>query len=349
MKRRDVLATGAVLAALAGRASAQTVPVAALERIAFASCCDQRLPQPIWETVLAARPQLFLFGGDNVYASKQPWSLEQLEEAYATLARVPSFARLRDSLSHMAIWDDHDYGMNDAGAEFAHKADAKAAFLRFWRAGASDERIAREGLYQSRIFGPPGRRVQVIVPDVRWFRSPWKRTDEFGAPGKERWVPDADPAKTMLGEVQWRWLEEQLRQPAELRLLYSSIQVLAEGHGWERWGNLPLERERLVRLIAQVRANGVIFLSGDRHIGALYRETAGTPYPFYEMTSSGLTHPWVSAVEPGPNRIGELFTGQHFGTVDIDWPGRQVQLALRDVQGAVQRSQLVRLDDMKAS
>ena len=63
----------------------------------------------------------------------------------------------------------------------------------------------------------------------------------------------------------------------------------------------------------------MVFLSGDRHVGALYRQAAGTPYPFYELTSSGITHTWREAAEAGPNRLGELFTQLHYGIVDIDW------------------------------
>ncbi len=58
-----------------------------------------------------------------------------------------------------------------------------------------------------------GMRVQVILLDMRWFRSPLKITDQRGAPGKERYLPDPDPTKTMLGETQWAWLADELRKP----------------------------------------------------------------------------------------------------------------------------------------
>ncbi len=354
MQRREFLSIAAV-AGLAGCAAPEqqrdgpSDADGALQRIAFGSCIDQTRPQPIWDTVLATRPELFIFGGDNVYASEQPWSAAKLSKAYAMQDAVPGFARLRSTVPHMAIWDDHDYGVNDGGAEFAEKVASKEAFMRFWRLPADDPRRSREGLYHSQVFGPPGKRVQVIVPDLRWFRSPWKVTDERGKAGKERYVPDADPGKTMLGEAQWRWFEEQLRQPAEVRLIFSSIQVIVEGHGWERWGNLPLERQRLYRLIADTRAQGVVFLSGDRHIGAIYRESTGIPYPLYEMTASGFTHTWRDASEAGPNRLGELFRELHFGSVEIDWQAQALQLALRDIAGDVTRSQLIRFNELKAN
>lgn len=87
--------------------------------------------------------------------------------------------------------------------EFSHKAVAKEEFLRFWQVPSNDVRRTRDGIYMSQIIGPPGRSVQIILLDVRWFRSPLKITDQRGAPGKERYLPDPDPAKTMLGDTQW--------------------------------------------------------------------------------------------------------------------------------------------------
>ena len=74
---------------------------------------------------------------------------------------------------------------------------------------------------------------------TRFFRSALKPTDDFGKPGKERYLPDDDPEKTMLGDAQWAWLWEELQKPADLRLLVSSVQVVSEGHGWEAWKMLP--------------------------------------------------------------------------------------------------------------
>jgi alkaline phosphatase D len=256
---------------------------------------------------------------------------------------------VRQTIPHLALWDDHDYGVNDAGAEFPSRAEAQQEFLSFWQVPADDPRRSREGLYHAQLFGPPGRRVQVIVLDGRYFRSPLKPTDQRGAPGKERYVPDADPAKTMLGEAQWRWLEAELRKPAQVRLIQSGIQVLAEGHGWERWGNLPRERQRLFDTIARSGAGGVVLLSGDRHIGAFYRQVDGVAYPLTEITASGFTHTFRAVKEAGPNRIGDPYVELHFGAVDIDWAARGLLLQLMDVAGRVQRSVAVPFDELKVS
>jgi alkaline phosphatase D len=251
--------------------------------------------------------------------------------AEAAADEVEGITALRARVPVLATWDDHDYGQNDGGADFAHKEAAKDLFLDFWDIAADDPRAGRPGIYHAETFGPPGSRVQVILLDTRSFRSSLKRSEKA-------YVPDPDPAKTMLGEGQWAWLRTQLEQPAELRLIVSSVQVLAEGHGFERWGNLPLERRRLFELIAQTGAGGAVFVSGDRHVGALYRLSAGVPYDFYEITSSGLTMAYADNREPGPLRLGEVYRQYNFGTIDIDWTTGEVTLSVRDTNGAVVRS-----------
>jgi alkaline phosphatase D len=319
-------------------------------RVGIASCADQDKPQPVWDAVLADSPDFFVFGGDNVYASSVPFQIQTLRRAYDTLAAKDNFQRLRTAVPHLAVWDDHDYGANDAGAEFEHKQASKDQFLRFWNVAANDPRRGREGLYHAQVIAAHGLRIQIIGLDTRWFRSRLKPSDQRGAPGKERYLPDDDPTKTLLGEAQWRWLETQLREPAQVRLIVSSIQCIVEGHGWERWGNLPRERERLYRLIRDTGARGVILLSGDRHIGAIYRQAdASLPYPLHEMTSSGATHAWSRAVEAGPNRLGELVGEVHYGVVEIDAAAQRITLSLRGLDRQVIQSHHMSFQELQIS
>ncbi len=318
----------------------------ALQRVAIVSCVDQKRSTHLLHTMRADDPGVVLFAGDNVYANQVPFALSNLDEAYRTLAADPNFQRLRDHAPHLAMWDDNDYGLNDGDGSFAAKQESKNYFLNFWKVPANDPRRSRDGVYHAQVFGPVGQRVQIIMVDVRFSRSAWMKTDQRDAPGKERYVPDPDTRKTMLGEAQWQWFEAQLRQPAELRLIVSGIQILAEGHGWERWGLFPHERARMLDAIARTRANGVVLLSGDRHIGAFYRDNFNAPYTMTEMTSSGGTHVWETANEAGPNRMGDLVRELHFGTVEIDWAGRRVHLKLKGAANQVLRQQTVAFDSL---
>jgi alkaline phosphatase D len=322
---------------------AETAPIT---RIAFGSCADQNSPQPFWEPMLATAPQLLLMLGDNVYGDVSSAEMAELKEAYRRLAEQPGFRRARERVPMLAVWDDHDYGVNDGGAEFAYRQEAQALFNQFWRVPAASPRARRPGIYESWAFGPKGQRLQIIALDTRYFRSRLKPTDQRDAPGKQRYVPDPDPAKTMLGDAQWAWLAEQLRQPADLRLIISSIQVLPDGHGFERWGNLPLERARLFRLIGETGARGVVFLSGDRHFGAIYQRTEDVPYPLFEITASGLNRPWREANEEDPLQLGPIFADANFGTIAIDWASGRVSLGVRDLRGGLVRSTTVELNEL---
>lgn len=150
----------------------------------------------------------------------------------------------------------------------------------------------------------------------------------------------------MLGVVQWQWLEQQLLQPADVRLIVSGVQVVAEGHGWECWGNFPAEQARLFDLIRSTQAKGVVFLSGDRHIGALYRQPRAGTYPLYELTSSGMTHAWAQAKEAGPNRLGELVTQNHFATINVDWSARRLVMGIKGEQGQTLRQETITMADL---
>jgi alkaline phosphatase D len=147
-------------------------------------------------------------------------------------------------------------------------------------------------------------------------------------------VPDASPDKTMLGAVQWAWLEKQLTVPADIRLIVSSVQVLADGHGYEAWHTLPLEREHLFKVIKASQAKGVVFLSGDRHMAALYRQPGLTDYPLVELTASALNRSMrATNDEISSQQIGPAYAPNNSGLLEIDWAGRKLRLSIRNEQG----------------
>jgi alkaline phosphatase D len=336
---------------------------AVLTRIAFASCYNQtpafhagpRGPAfDPFEQVLAARPDLFLFIGDNVYADldrfERDIAIADVHRSYDELDARPGFARLRAAVPILATWDDHDYGLNDAGVELPFKAASQQALLDFFGEPADSPRRAREGVYGAWSFGPEGRRTQVVLLDTRYFRSPMTVEQRDG---RRHYVPNEDPAATVLGEAQWAWLERTLREPADLRILASSIQVVAGQHRFEKWANFPLERQRLFDLLADTSAQGVVFVSGDRHHWELSADTEAGPYPIYDLTASGLNQGSRSANrEPNRHRVGsaQAFRHPHFGVIDIDWETSPpiVTLSIRSAEdGQVLLASPVLLDTLQ--
>lgn len=306
-----------------------------LTRIAFGSCMEETLPVPALRGVLATQPDLFLAMGDNLYGddpAEDP-ALPILTKAYRDLATNADFVALNRSVPILATWDDHDFGANDAGNLYGGKTRAEALFDGFWGDSALGQ--DRPGVYGARIFGPEGQRVQILMLDTRTFRSPLKETDQLGAKGKERYLPDEDARKTMLGEVQWAWLAEQLKQPADLRLIVSSVQVLADGHGYEAWHTLPLERAHLFNAIKTSHAKGVVILSGDRHMAALYRQSGLVDYPLVELTASALNRSMrATNDEMSRQQIGPAYALNNSGLLQIDWAGKSLRLSIRNEEGA---------------
>ncbi|MBO6795610.1 alkaline phosphatase D family protein [Maricaulis sp.] len=329
----------------AGEPAADTL----LQTILFGSCHSTDRPLDILDTIVGQQGDLFIYTGDNVYGDAYSWdpSLPELRSAYSSLAASEPFRNLRQSTPILATWDDHDYGMNDFGAQFPFKGFAEELFLEFWGVAEEDERRSRPGIYTSRTYGPDGQRVQIILLDTRYFRGALARTPQRNAVGMERYVPTEDTNVTMLGEEQWSWLAETLREPADVRLVVSSIQVLADGHGWEAWRTMPHERDRLFETIEASGADGVVLVSGDRHSSGLYLRDDVIGYPLYEITSSALNMSYGDENnEPGPNRIGEMYAPANFGAIEVDWANRNLSLEIRDGSGETVRQQSIALDTL---
>ncbi|MEO0481777.1 MAG: alkaline phosphatase D family protein [Planctomycetota bacterium] len=337
-----------------------------LSRISFGSCAFEDRPQPIWNRVVEEEPQLWIWGGDNIYIDldargEAKYAEEtatadgfrtRTERKYAKLFAQPEY---QDLLARepflLATWDDHDFGLNDAGVEFRYKQLAQELFLNAWGVPKDSPRRQREGVYHCETFGPVGQRVQVLVLDTRYHRSAlqeFRRTGR-GFPG---YRPVRDRELTMLGEDQWTWLEARFREPADVRLVVSSIQFVSEEHRFEKWANLPADRQRMVRLIEETGAEGVVFLSGDRHHGELSRMHRDGDYPLYDLTASGLTQSnrrsRFSLPETNRHRVGSVANGHHFGDLDIDWSEPDPLLRMRIVYawGEVPVEQTIRLSEL---
>jgi len=323
-----------------------------IARIAAGSCARQDKPQPLWEAVAAFRPDVLLMLGDNIYGDTEDMDL--LREKYAKLAAQPGFAALRRTVPIVAVWDDHDYGANDAGREYPRKRESQQVFCDFFGIAADAPVRTQAGIHRAVTVGPPGRRVQFICLDTRYHRSPLNvipRAERVKGRGPYR--PVVDPDATLLGAEQWAWLERALHEPAELRIVLSSIQVVAEDHQWERWGNFPSERARLLRTIRAAGAAGVIIVSGDRHSGEISRMPPGDEaleYPLYDLTASSINQPnrFNGPDDPNRLRLGPWRRGVNFGTIEIDWEADApaVTLALRDEQAAVFHAERVLLSTL---
>ncbi len=318
--------------------------VHSVSKIGFGSCANQAKRQPVLLRVGERKPDIFCWLGDNIYGDTR--NMKTLRKKYAKLGCKEEFRKLNESSHFLAVWDDHDYGKNDAGKEYPRKVSSKNIFLKFWSEPQSSERWNHPGIYHSETYGLEGQRVQFIMLDTRTFRDPLLRAN--GSEWKNDYRPNYDSTATFLGTDQWLWLERMLLQPAELRIILSSNQFGISHNGYEAWANVPLERERFINIIKQTQASGVVFISGDVHWAEISKIEVEKGYPLYDITSSGITQNW-SHIEPNDNRVGDAFAPNNAGFIEIDWElgDPLIEFKIIDVNGIEGLQHSVKLSEIQ--
>ena len=289
-----------------------------LERIAFGSCGHQIGEQFIWNSVVAMDPQLWIWLGDNIYGDTE--DMEVLRRKYQQLGDNYNYQLLKAKCPVIATWDDHDYGVNDGGKNYPKKAESQKVFLEFFEEPSGSPRWKQEGIYTSYEYGPTDQQVKVILLDQRYHRD------------------DPDTDGDVLGEVQWKWLEDEFRNStAKVVLVGSSFQFVSNKHPFETWGHFPSARERMLKLIKDTGVKGVIFLSGDRHFAEISKlERDDLSYPIYDYMCSGLTHANNLMIEKNPHRMkGKTYYHRNFGMILFNWEEQTVTLQNRKVNQKV--------------
>ena len=307
-------------------------------KIAFGSCHVQHFhPNPAWESIRKEQPDLLLLLGDNVYIDS--YKEEKHRAAYQKLKSHPEFRKLLQTTPTLAVWDDHDYGRNDDGGDQNPAAEmAQRVFLEAFEIPKERDPWKRKGIYDSYLIG---NQTQILLLDTRSFRSPLrehpegKRTLEGYTFG--RYLPHSDNSTTLLGAEQWAWVAKELKKPASLRLIVSSIQVLSNEHGWECWGNFPHEREKLIELLSQTQGT-VVIVSGDRHLSEVSQ--IPTPNgPLIEITSSPLLAKTGMLHEKNPYRVGEPLFEKNYALLEIH--PEDLHLTLKSPNGKTLREQSI--------
>ncbi|MGF7218085.1 alkaline phosphatase D [Spirosoma lacussanchae] len=288
--------------------------------IAFGSCSDQKRPQPLWDDIVAQKPNVWIWLGDNVYGDTE--NMDTLKAKYNRQKANPVYQQLRQSASIIGVWDDHDYGVNDGGKEYPRRKESQQLMLDFLDVQASDPLRRQEGAYSAHVYGPVGKRVKVILLDGRYFRDPLRKEGKLNVP---------DPSGDLLGEAQWAWLEKQLtNSDADVHLIGCGIQFLPEEHPYEKWGNFPVARQRFLDLLAKTKPKGALLLSGDRHIAEVSRvQVPGLGYDLFDITSSGLTHVSKPHEEPNRHRVGEMVAKLNYGLITINWGAKPLTATVR--------------------
>jgi alkaline phosphatase D len=307
-----------------------------LDRIAFGSCNRQDAPQPLWKPILADKPDLWIWMGDNIYGDSR--IMDTLSAKYALQNSNPDYLLLKASTPLIGIWDDHDYGINDGGKYFVQKKESRDLMFDFLDVPQAAPERKREGGYSAHTYGEGEQKVKVILLDGRYFRDTIARVDR---------VYQNNTTGQILGDAQWKWLEKELKtSTAKVNFIVSGIQFLPTEHAYEKWANFPQEREKLLNLIANSGVQNPILLSGDRHIAEVMKLVDSRfPKGIYEVTSSGLTHTWSGiAEEKNSLRVSDLVAKLNYGLASFDWTKDEVLIEIKGENGHIHAQQTIHLN-----
>jgi len=295
-------------------------------KIGLGSCLDQDYPQPIWDSIEKEGLDYFIFLGDNVYGDSPNGSLRKMEQAYQKQnLMLPTFL---DDITIFSIWDDHDYGVNDGGNEYKYKKESEAMFLDFWGIDKKDVRYSREGIYFAKNIELHEKTFKLIFLDTRYFRS--KLSFTRGQNFKKKYIKNTDPESTILGTDQWKWLSLELNDNFDFLIIFSSIQILPEDHDYEKWGNFPNDRNKLLHKLKRHNKK-TILISGDRHRSGIYKKDN-----IYEITASSLNKPGSSFFETDKYLLNETYPQANFGLLKIH--KKTIDIEIKDKYGKILNS-----------
>lgn len=300
--------------------------------IAFGSCNKHTLKNPLWNDISASQPDVWIWGGDIVYADTK--DMDKLRRIYIAQNKVKGYKKLKNNVPVIGTWDDHDYGLNDGGVEFTAKRESQIEFLNFMGVSNDSPRREQEGVYTAHNYDLLDGKVKVIVLDTRYFRTALTPDTET----KKRNKPNVYGKGTILGEQQWQWLETELKKSdADFNVIVSSIQFLSNEHGFECWGNFPHEVDKMKKIITDSKAKATVVLSGDRHISEFSKaDVEGLSYPLIDFTSSGLTHVYSKFNgEPNPFRVGKVVSVLSYGLLQFDLKNKRISFKMMGDNGEV--------------
>lgn len=290
--------------------------------IAFGSCNHQWEEQPIWDKIDAQHPDIWIWLGDIIYADTE--SMIKMKSDYDLQTSNDEYQDFITDKIVYGTWDDHDYGANNSGKDYAQKDSSKMLLLDFLDVPSDNLVHTRPGVYQSYQQSLGEHLIKIILLDVRYFRDD---------PGSEN---------TIIGDEQWAWFENELQNSkADIHIIGGGSQFLPEDHRFEKWANYPSDRKRLLDLLDKYEVNLPLLISGDRHLAEMSLVPTDGGIPVLEVTSSGLTHSYRGFTqETNRHRVGgDVVSSKNFGVIKLSSSTNvQYEVGLYNEEGQLEYS-----------
>jgi alkaline phosphatase D len=262
--------------------------------------------------------------GDLHYEDIGRNAVSRFREAYLAVHASAAQSALFRSVPLAYTWDDHDFGPNDSDRTSPSRGAALEAYRRFLPhyplADGPDAPV-----HQVFTVG----RVRFLMTDVRSARSP-------------RNVPDGE--RTMLGERQVAWFEEQLEaaRAAPLVVWVNTVPWITKRNESTRegWAPYARERRRLADHIVRMGLTGrLVMLSGDAHMLAMddgshsqYSTVPGAPARGFVVAHAAPMDRRPTK-KGGPYTCPEVAQNGQYGVMDVQDDGARVRVRLQGMRG----------------
>jgi hypothetical protein len=288
---------------------------------AFGSCIDTGSNGAVFDTIRQHDPLFFLLDGDFFYEDIAVDSLPMFLEGYEANLTSPAQSTLYRSAPFAYMWDDHDFGPNDADSTSASRPAAQTAYRQMVPHYALPDTDGG-AIYQAFTVG----RVRFILTDNYSYRSPAA-------------APDG-PDKTMLGDEQQAWLEQELLAAngtyPVIVWVNSQPWIAPDAAGGDGWGAYATERQEIADFIVENDIEGLAMLSGDAHMLAIddgsnntfASDGEGPGFPVFHAAAldrhgSEKGGPYSEGTDAGGGQFGLMTVNDDGGdTIEIIWSGR---------------------------
>lgn len=266
----------------------------------------------IFETMAKEKADFMLWLGDNWYTREVDYYSDWGLHARPSRERaMPIYKNFLKSMANYAIWDDHDYGWNDADKSFPLKQSSLQVFKQFWSNPSYGEN--GEGIYTKFTWND----VDVFLLDDRWFRSNDNILDSIN--GK------VNINKRMFGEKQMEWLKNALvhsnsNTNINFRIIATGSQILNPMSPYDCFRHYSAEYKEMMDFINENEINGLVFLTGDRHHSEVIKINRTNNYPLYDITASPLTsgsHKFGGEEKNNPYRVVGVEDMQNYSKISF--------------------------------
>lgn len=290
----------------------------------------------IFTSIGNKKPEIMLWGGDNIYLREADWdSKTGIYHRYTMTRQQKELQPLMANSQNFAIWDDHDFGPNDADRSYYFKHQTLEAFKDFWaNKSYGNNPEQNNGNFSTFNWGD----AEFFLLDNRFHKSPNDRkTGE----------------RTVLGKEQLEWfIDAVTTSKFPFKIVVIGGQFINSAAKFENYATYPEERQYILDELEKNNVKGVVFLSGDRHFSELSGLKRPGKYTLYDWTVSPLTSGVATSAlkETNENRVeGSLFMQHNFGLLKFfgNKDNRALKLELFDKDGKTLWNKVITLKELQ--